>query len=1116
MRSQLILQPLWMLRSLTIAFTIQVLALGLLGATDRATQSIQSVKEVHLTLRLQNRKIVDVFKKIETLSDFTFEYNTADLRRINQVSGTYTDQTLYQILVDVSRQTGMKFKQVGNNIAVARKRKNIEAQEEVEIIPQVSVTGKVIDPNNNEGLPGVNVLEKGTTNGTVTDIDGNYSISVADDASLIFSSIGYTTQEVSVDGRSTINISLSEDVQALDEIVVIGYGTQEKKDVTGSIATVDQKDFAAQPVTRFDQILQGRTPGVNVTNSSGAPGGAVSIRIRGANSINGSNEPLYVVDGFVGADFRDVNPSDIESIQVLKDASATAIYGSRGANGVVLITTKTGKAGEPKLSLTARYFSSEVLDTWDLLDAGTFAEVANRRANVLGSNPPFSAEEVEQFRRNGGTDWQDEIFRTGLGQEYQVDYSGGNEAVTYFISGNFLDQEGTIINSDFKRYSLRTNIRANLSEKLTANLKMNFTRRENNNTEGGYNTSGPVAGALAWAPTTPARDENGIPTLIDPVSSIKVNPIELAENDNIVETNTINANGGFSYEIIDGLTADVSFGINYANGQRKAFSAARVNNNPSAARGSVEEIFLQNTNSLSYNKVFGDIHNLTITGVVEHQLRQSDQFSTNAVGLQFPELKFDNITLAGSATSQALRERQTIRSYIGRVNYTLMDRYLITASIRADGSSKFRGDNQFGYFPSMALGWRLSEEEFIKSLNFFDDLKLRGSYGVTGSQAIPVFGTITSFNTSDQQAGTSFENGQLTSGIIIGNPGNSNLKWETTEQINFGIDMQIFNGRLGFTADYFKKNTTDLLLSEPLPQYSGGGAIFRNLGEVENSGFEFGLTSTVVDNGKFNWYTSVNLSLLDNEVISIGDREQIFSDTDAGAGLTNLPEMVILPGQSLASYWGLNYLGVWGTDEAAAAAEFGNIPGDSKYEDINGDGVIGGDDYQIIGSAIPTRLFGWNNNFTYGNFTLNVFWQAMMGYDKWNFAYATAIMANADAREVTHTDIQNQWVADSNEGSDIPAFSSTDVSEIQSSRFMESGDFLRLKNVSLTYNLPANMLKGVNGSVMIGATNLLTFTNYRGIDPESFSNRGQGEARGADGGAYPNSKTWVLGINLTF
>ena len=659
-------------------------------------------------------------------------------------------------------------------------------------------------------------------------------------------------------------------------------------------------------------------------------------------------------------------------------------------------------------------------------------------------------------------------------------------------------------------------MKANLSDKLTTNLKVSFARRENNNTGGGGNTSGPLAGALAWAPTTPARDANGALTVRDPISSIKANPIELALNDDIDESNTLNANGGFSYEIIEGLTADLSFGVSYVNRQSKNFTASRLNDNPSALRGSNEEISLQNTNSLNYNKVFGDIHNLTITGVVEHQLRQSDRFSTSAVGLQFPEFRFDNITLASAVTSQAYREKQTIRSYIGRVNYTLLDRYLLTASVRVDGSSKFRGDNRYGTFPSMALGWRLSEERFMQDLDFLTDLKLRGSYGVTGSQALSVFGTATTYYSDEQRAGTSFENGQFTPGIIIGNPGNPTLKWETTEQFNVGFDLLVLNGRLGLTADYFKKNTTDLLLSEPLPQYSGGGSIFRNLGEVENSGFEFGLTSTIIDNGALRWYSSLNFSVLANEVVSIGDRERIFASGDAGAGLTNLPEMVILPGNSLASYWGLNYLGVWQTSEATAAAVYNNVPGDSKYEDLNNDGVIGGDDYQIIGSAIPTRLLGWNNTVSYRSFTFNLFWQAMLGYDKWNFTYAQAVMASADAREITHADILNRWVADTNEGSDIPAFSESDVAEIQSSRFVEPGDFLRLKNISLTYNLPNSLFKGINGSVSISGMNILTLTDYNGIDPESYSNVGEGEARGADAGSYPNAKTWTLGVNLTF
>jgi len=972
--------------------------------------------------------------------------------------------------------------------------------------------------NNEEGEPliGATVRAKGSTQGTLTDSEGQFEIVIPNNINtLIISYIGYEEQEINIEDQTEVSITLNASVSSLEEVVVVGYGTQRKKDLTGSITSLEADSYENQPVNRVDQILQGRTPGVNVTNTSGAPGGAVSIRIRGANSINGNNDPLYVVDGFVGADFRNVNPSDIESIQILKDASATAIYGSRGANGVVLITTKSGRAGEPKLSFTARFITSEVLDTWDLLDAASFAEIANERNAALGSSIPFTEAEIEEFRRTGGTNWQDQLLRRGNGQEYQLDYSGGNESITYFISGNFFDQEGIIVNSDFQRYSLRTNIKANLSDKLTADLKVNFIRRENNNTSGSGNTSGPIAGALAWAPTTPVRDANGVLTLRDPISSIKANPLELAQNDNIRENNTANANGYFRYEFIEGLSLNVGFGIRYGNEQLKNFSRGSISDNPSASRGSFETIFLQNTNTLNFQRVFNDVHNLDVTAVVEHQSLQTDEFRTDATGLQFPELRFDNITLANSLSSFANKEQQNIRSYIGRINYAYDDKYILTAAIRADGSSKFRGDNQFGYFPSVALGWRISEETFLRESDLIDDLKLRASYGQTGSQAIPVFGTITSFQTSTFAAGTSFQNGQVTPGIIIGNPGNENLKWETTEQYNVGIDFQIFDSRLGIVADYFVKNTTDLLLEEPLPDYSGGGSIFRNLGEVENTGFEFAINAMVFETPDFTWSTSFNASFLTNEVVNIGDREQIFVDGDAGAGITNLPEGILVPGRSLSNYYGLRYLGVWQVGEESQAAVFGARPGDSRYEDLNGDGVIGGDDYQIIGTGLPDQIYGWNNTFTYKNFVLNVFFNAMRGYDKWNFTYGEAIRASADAREITHSDILNRW-SPSNSNSDIPAFSETDVSELQSSRFVESGNFIRLKNLSLAYNLPETLIPGIRGSIMVSANNLLTITDYRGIDPETFSNRGPSDARGADGGSYPNAKIWTFGINIIY
>ncbi|KPL12055.1 MAG: hypothetical protein AMS26_18845, partial [Bacteroides sp. SM23_62] len=811
---------------------------------------------------------------------------------------------------------------------------------------------------------------------------------------------------------------------------------------------------------------------------------------------------------------RDVNPTDIESIQVLKDASSTAIYGSRGANGVILITTKGGKIGKPTISVTGRYFISNVLKTYDLMDAATFAETANARANDVGSAPPFTSQEIDEFRRTGGTDWQDEIFRTAFGQEYQLDYTGGTDRIGYYVSGNYLDQEGTVINSYYKRFSLRTNVDAKITDWLDADLKVSFIRRVNNNTTGDGRTDGAIGGTLAWAPTTPARDANGELTINDPVSSIKSNPIELALNDRIVETNTFNTNGGFLFKIIEGLTLNVGYGISYINAQTKNFSAGRLSNNPDATRRTDETIFLQNTNTLTYDKILGGIHRITLTGVVEHQLFQTDGFSSTATNLQFPDFRYDNITLAGGVSSLAFKEKQTIQSFIGRVNYALMDKYLVTASVRSDGSSKFRGDNRFSTFPSLGVGWRLSEEAFLQNVSFINNLKLRGSWGQTGSQAIPVYGTVTTFYTDDYEAGTSFENGALTPGIKIGNPGNLDLKWETTTQFNVGLDLAVLDSRLGLEMDYFQKNTTDLLISEPLPAYSGGGSIFRNLGEVKNTGVEFSLTGRIATASEFSWYSTLNATFLKNEVTSIGDREAIYLDGDAGAGMTNLPENVLIPGYGLTNYYGLTYLGTWKSNEADEAAVYGNVPGDSKFKDFNSDGVIDADDYGIIGSGIPETLLGWNNTFGYKNFSLNIFFQSMMGYDKWNFAYAHSVMAVADAREATHSDITNRWTA-SNE-TDIPHFSETDLVEIQSSRFIQPGDFLRLKNLSLTYNLPQDFIRGVNGSVTIGALNLLTITNYGGIDPEAYTNRGPSDARGADPGAYPNAKTWTLGINLKF
>lgn len=1103
---------LWNLMRVTVLqIVFASLGMAMANASDVYSQQLLNRK---VTVHANQKQIAEVLETLQKEANvkFIYSYEIIDAARIVDVDAK--EKKLKDVLDALLLPNGVTYK-VSNDKLIILLKDNDEYQEQRPLdITKQNVTGKVLDEDN-QPIPGVYIIEKGTSNGTVSGSDGGFSIGVENEnAILVFSFVGYTKQEVTVGLQENITLVLLQDITALEEIVVIGYGTVEKRDVTGAIGSVNAKDFKEQPVLRVDQILQGRTAGVNVTNSSGAPGGNVTIRIRGANSITGNNDPLYVIDGFVGGDFNDVNPSDIENIQVLKDASATAIYGSRGANGVVLITTKTGQAGAPKFSFTTRYSSSKVLNTWDLMDASTFANVVNQRASDLGLAPRFTDQQVADFKTNGGTDWQNEIFRTGKGQEYQLDYSGGNEAVKYFISGNLLDQDGTVINSYFKRYSVRTNIDAQLSKKFRARIKMNYIRRETNNVQGNGNIGSSIGGVTGWAPTTPAYDVNGFLTVRDPISSIKANPIELAQNDNIYQSNNLTTNGGFEYQILPGLSFDIGLGMSYINSQDKNFSKGSIDKNASSGRQSTEYLFLQNTNNLTYHKIYKGVHDLSVTGALEHQLRKQDQFGASANKLQFPDLGYNNITLAGGISTNAYYEKQTIQSYIGRVSYQFKHRYLITASARRDGSSKFRGSNRYSTFPSVALGWRLSEEAFMAG-GFFDDLKLRASWGKTGSQAIPVYGTITSFSSDNNAAGVGFTNGTLTPGIIIGNPGNPNLKWETTAQLNFGVDMQILTGRLGLTVDYFDKETSDLLLAFPLPSYAGGGSILRNVGSTKNSGFEFSLNGTIINTDQLSWNSSLNMTFLKNEVVSLASNERIFVDGNAGAGITNLPEGVLKPGEPLSAFWGLKYLGTWKIGEETEAAIYKNVPGDSHYEDINKDGVIGGDDYQIIGTGIPQTLWGWNNTLKYQRFTFNAFFQAMGGYDKWNFSYGQAVTAIADAREVTHKDIKDRWSPE-NPNSNIPAFSKTDVTELQSSRFVEKGDFIRLKNISLRYDLPIHKDKGINASLSFSALNLFTITKYKGLDPEAYSNGGGADNRGADGGSYPNSKTYVVGINLSF
>lgn len=971
------------------------------------------------------------------------------------------------------------------------------------------IIGKVTDANNG-GLPGVNVQVQGTTTGTATDAIGDFVLNAPSTASLIFSYIGYTSQTVSVNGRTVVNVQMVEDLKALNEVVVIGYGTQRKTDVTGAMTSISTKEFAQQPITRLDQILQGRAAGVQVTQANGAPGGDARIRVRGANSVLGDNNPLYVIDGYVGADFNFINPNDIATLQILKDAASTSIYGSRGANGVVIITTKRGAKGI-KVMYEGQASISNVIKRYDVLPAGEFAEIVDARSTATGSTPPFTQAQIADFKQSGGTDWQSLIFRKGGGQQHQVTVSGGGEKSTFLISGNYVGQKGIVENTDFKRYILRTNLTTQINDKLILRLNLSGSKTQNHNTNGG----GALVQAVAWAPTTPAYGPDGQPTPIDPISSVKRNPVDfLYDQANDANNATFNAIGGLNYKLpIKGLAFDVQYAINYQNAQNLNFTGQRLsNNNPTASRFSADLVTLQNTNNLTYNMNVGN-HSITAVGVLETQQFTNRNFTANATGLRFPQLGFDNIGGNSAASVASSYQKWTLFSLLGRVNYAFKDKYLVTAAVRRDGSSKFGPDNRYSVFPSVALGWRLSEENFIKDLNVFSNLKLRGSWGMTGSQAINPYATLSPYNTIF----VAFNNTAAVAGVNQGNQGNRNLKWETTRQTDVGVEMDFLNGRIHIEADYFYKNTTDLLLNAALPSYAGGGTQTRNIGEIENKGFEFTLGGSPIRSTDFQWETNLNLSTLKNKVISLGGLARLGTGTGVGAGMSTTNEFMLMPGEPLGSYWGLNYLGTFKPNEADLAAKFGRVPGDPHYEDLNGDNSITTDDFHIIGRAFPKLTGGWNNTFTYKGLTLNVFFNAVFGVDKLNYTRAAALSGAGDARQFILTEIRDYYRT-GNETSDIPAFTRTYQPFTQSSRFIEDGSFIRLKNVSLSYNLPTALLSN-KGTIRVffSATNLLTFTKYKGPDPES-SNVGSNldTAIGIDYGSYPNSKNYTVGLNLGF
>ena len=946
----------------------------------------------------------------------------------------------------------------------------------------------VINDEQGETIIGASVIIKGEDTGTTSDMDGRFTLEAPEGAILVISYIGYHTQEVKVRKRSLLRVVLKEDNQLLDEVVVVGYGTVKKSDLTGAVSGVSNRQYKNQPVQRVENILQGRTPGVEVTATSGMPGASMKVRVRGTTSINKSSDPLYVIDGIISSSGLDgINPSDIQSMEILKDASSTAIYGSRGSNGVILITTKQGSEGKAQVTFDASVGLSTVRKQYDLLNAYEYATALN---DIRGSST-ISAEDLEAYK-NGtkGINWTDLLTRTGITQDYRLAISGGNEKVKYLISGNVLDQEAITIMSDYKRYGIRANIDSEVKPWLTISAKLNASSLHKHN-EGGANW----LHVTNFSPTMELKDpETGVYNT-DPYNMIGSSPYgEMIVNNSDSYSYNLNANLTLLFKIMKGLTLSVQGGYDYDNSPSYSFrskldSPGAIN---SASNTNALHNYWQNTNNLTWQKQFGD-HSFTAMGVWEISRSWDSQLKGTGSNLNNESVGYWNLGNAAIRDASNSYTEFSLASGIVRANYDYKKRYFITAALRADGSSKFQGDNKWGYFPSAAVAWDIAQESFMSNQHVLDQLKLRASFGVTGNQDIAAYSTLGMLSGASYGWGTSTSSTGYW-GYQFATPG---ITWEKTYQYDLGLDMSI--GGFNITVDWFKKQTKDLLFQKQVPKYNGGGTYWVNQGKLNNTGVELSLTTFPVK-GAVTWKTSLNASYVKNEVADLAGDDFVLTANYSDLGG---PLQIMKPGYPMGSF----YVYQWkGFDDKGA----------NLYQKADGSLTTNptSDDLVVKGQASPKWTVGWNNTVTWKNWTLNVFFNAATGYDRLNISRFMAASMTGVSRFITLRDAYFKgWDHVANKADALyPSLTNTDNKSYANSDFwLEDASFIKLKNISLSYRIPRRVLKFASVQLSVSAQDLFTITRYKGMDPEVYTSYD-----GLDYGAYPIPRTITFGAKIRF
>lgn len=1136
-----------------ILLKMKLLSFFILISTFTTIAANSYSQQAKFNLLLRNTTVREVLQKIEDSSEFIFLYSEKSVDVNRKVDVNVTNQTVDVVLDQLFNGTKNYYEIRNRQISILERGlvelpSSMRNRSEFGQQPR-SLSGKVID-SSESALPGVTVVIKGTNKGTITDMNGKFTLTNVPSSAktLLFSFIGMKTQEVAIGDKLIFTVKLESESVGIEEVIAIGYGTMKKIDMTGSAASVRAQEIVNAPVKSFDEAIAGRLAGVHIISTDGQPGSLPNIIIRGTNSITQDSSPLYVVDGFPieENDNNSINPNDIESIDVLKDASATAIYGARGANGVIMITTKRGKAGAPVVSYNSYAGFQKVTDRIEMMDPYEFVKLQleiNPTTSTTSylTNPGMT---LEDYKLVKNIDWFDRALQNAPMQNHEISVRGGNSTSRYSVSGSYFGQDGIFLNTGFRRWQGRITLDQEISKKMSFGVTANYSDTKNYGlvaANGGWG-AGIMYSIWAYRPVFPDPNIDLDIDLMDPgvnpASDYRLNPVLQLKNEFRESfSNSLMANSYLDYAISKELKLRISGGMNKGTSQSDIFNNSLTQTgNPASpsykgingAQTISSNVSFSNENTLTWTKKIKN-HTITLLGGFSQQMGKNEVFGASAVMLTSEMMGMSGLDEGAPSKITASRSVWTINSFLSRLNYNYKSKYLLTASMRADGSSKLAPENRWGYFPSAALAYRISSENFMKNIKALSDAKIRVSYGATGNNRVSDFAYMSSISSSYNDY--TFGNATPSPGSRATALGNASLKWETTLQFNTGIDISVLKNRISFTGDYYSKKTTDLLLNAEIPYISGYSSAYKNVGSISNKGIELTLNTVNVQKLDFKWNSSFNISFNRNKILSLTDGQESIIST---GGISASAKYIGKVGYPIAQFYGAISDGVYSYDDfdvlsdgsyrlKAHLPSNGNVrtsirPGEAKFKDLNGDLNITTLDVTVIGDPNPDFIGGFSNNFQYKGFDLNVLFQFSYGNDalnmnKYKFSGGDVISLNTNS----FADYENRWTVD-NPDSNIPRLGGFGTLTVFPSRFIEDASFLRLKTVSLGYTIPTHILKAVNIKslrVYFTAQNLYTWTKYSGLDPE-VSTRNSALTPAMDWSPYPRAKSFVFGLNVTF